>query len=110
MNAGSFFFAAIARTMSSLNPGGSVSDSMSVTNPAGYSRLISDSIELLIKTPVQPASEMFASASTKRPPETVNAVPEGTAQVFFHEAVGASQRRARHRALRRCVRRGQLTR
>src|SRR5262245_27408710 len=48
MNSGSFFLAAIARTTSSLSPGGSVSDSMSVTNPASYSRVIRDSIELLI--------------------------------------------------------------
>jgi len=52
---------------------------------------------------------MFAAALTKPPPpETASAVPEGTAQVFSHEAVVASRRRARHRALRRCVRRGHL--
>jgi hypothetical protein len=51
MKAGSFFRAEIARTTSSFNPGGNVSDSMSVTNPASYSRLISDSIELLIYAP-----------------------------------------------------------
>ncbi len=51
MKAGSFFRAEIARTTSSFKPGGNVSDSMSVTNPASYSRLISDSIELLIYAP-----------------------------------------------------------
>src|SRR5215467_12989193 len=51
MKSGSFFRAEIARTTSSFNPGGKVSDSMSVTNPASYSRVISDSIELLIYAP-----------------------------------------------------------
>ena len=40
--------AALAKLPTALNPGGIVSDSISVTNPAGYSRLISDSIELPI--------------------------------------------------------------
>jgi len=52
---------------------------------------------------------MFAAALTKpSPPETASAVPEGTAQVLFYEAFVASVGRARHRALRRCVRRGHL--
>ena len=41
---GSSFFAEMARTTSSLKPGGKVSASMSVTNPAAYSRLTSASI------------------------------------------------------------------
>ena len=38
-HAGSFFFAEIRRTVSSLNPRGTVSCSTSVTNPYLYSRL-----------------------------------------------------------------------
>src|SRR6476619_6975243 len=43
-HSGSFFFAEIARTTSSLRPGGSVSDSMSVTKPYLYSRVASCSM------------------------------------------------------------------
>src|SRR5947208_15684560 len=53
MNAGSLLRAEMARTTSSLRPGGSVSDSMSVTNPCWYSLLISPSIEL----PISPFPE-----------------------------------------------------
>ena len=43
-HSGSLFFAEIARTTSSLRPGGSVSDSMSVTKPYLYSRVASCSM------------------------------------------------------------------
>src|SRR5437867_11376744 len=48
---GSFFFAEIRRTISSLSPRGTVSCSMSVTNPYLYSRLARSwmtSVEVLI--------------------------------------------------------------
>ena len=44
MNCGSFFFAEISRTTSSLRPGGVESDSTSETNPYGYARVASSSI------------------------------------------------------------------
>src|SRR5688572_24478229 len=47
-HSGSLFLAEMMRTVSSDNPGGMVSASMSVSKPAWYSLLISDSIELLI--------------------------------------------------------------
>src|SRR6188508_2784027 len=47
-HSGSFFLAEMIRTVSSESPAAIVSDSMSVSKPAWYSLLISDSIELLI--------------------------------------------------------------
>src|SRR5215203_7087849 len=47
-HSGSFFLAEMIRTVSSDSPGAMVSASMSVSKPAWYSLLISDSIELLI--------------------------------------------------------------
>src|SRR3954468_14958036 len=51
IHSGSCFFSEIARTTSSLRPGGNVSDSTSVTKPAAYSFVMSDSIEELIRAP-----------------------------------------------------------
>src|SRR5215213_4002752 len=47
-HSGSFFLAEMIRTVSSESPAAIVSASMSVSKPAWYSLLISDSIELLI--------------------------------------------------------------
>src|SRR5689334_13472047 len=75
MNSGSFFRAEIARTTSSLSPGGNVSDSMSVTNPASYSRVISDSIELLIYPPQE------RGAADGRPANSLRASSLGSGRV-----------------------------
>src|SRR5215207_6983443 len=50
-HSGSFFFAEMSRTVSSLSPRGMVSASMSVTKPYWYSRLTSCSMELLMELP-----------------------------------------------------------
>src|SRR5260370_36381703 len=57
MNLGSFFFSEIMRMTSSLRPRGTVSASISVTNPCLYSRLASSAIVLVavgIKSPEIP--------------------------------------------------------
>src|SRR5829696_6224696 len=50
------------RTVSSDSPGGMVSASMSVSNPAWYSLLISESIELLMSLVLGPESRSFRHA------------------------------------------------
>ena len=47
--------------MSSFSPGGTESDSMSVTNPAWYSRLVSSAMELLVLMPfpIYPSFTLF---------------------------------------------------
>ena len=47
--------------MSSFSPGGTDSDSMSVTNPAWYSRFVSSAMELLVLMPfpIYPSFTLF---------------------------------------------------
>src|SRR3954466_4407793 len=52
MKGGSFFFAEIRRTVSSLSPRGMTSDSMSVTNPYLYSPVVSLSSVVLTGSPL----------------------------------------------------------
>ena len=69
MNCGSFFFAEIRRMTSSLRPGGTESDSMSVTKPHLYSRLASSSTvrsSLFIDSPHHDAASRRRFAATPR--------------------------------------------
>src|SRR6185437_16066102 len=98
MNGGSCFLAEIARTVASLKPGGIVSASISVTNPCWYSRLISDSIELLMPGPPSFASSLMLALRVGHPAGDARSDPGACVATRFRGDICGLRRGAGNRS------------